>query len=439
MRPPVYVLSTGTELSTGRSIDTNAPMIARTLAERGFPIAGLGTLPDDTTILRDEIQHLLNRPDVGIVIMTGGLGPTDDDLTVDVLAELAGTTPVDEPQHLRKLEALVKRYPQRINLDSTRRQIRVIDGCRVLKNERGLAPGMFVTIPVANPDAKQSATTKYVAAMPGVPQEMELMFSDDLLPLLESQYPESGRARTVFYIYNMGESTFQARFFGILRRGATGDETPLAKLEDLPADFRWGVTAAAGHLKVFFECDDASVVARLEDLAKTTMADHYLPEIADLMLHNLCVAGGQRIAAAESCTGGLIGKILTDRPGSSSYFLGSLVTYSNEAKMQILDVQRELLDTHGAVSPECARAMAVGAQIKMGADFAVAVTGIAGPDGGTAAKPVGTVFLAIAGRGVSEDHARVHALNIPLDRDRVRQNTAQLALFYLYHYMRDGA
>ena len=169
------------------------------------------------------------------------------------------------------------------------------------------------------------------------------------------------------------------------------------------------------------------------------MADHYLPEIADLMLHNLCVAGGQRIAAAESCTGGLIGKILTDRPGSSSYFLGSLVTYSNEAKMQILDVQRELLDTHGAVSPECARAMAVGAQIKMGADFAVAVTGIAGPDGGTAAKPVGTVFLAIAGRGVSEDHARVHALNIPLDRDRVRQNTAQLALFYLYHYMRDGA
>ncbi|MCR9142475.1 MAG: nicotinamide-nucleotide amidohydrolase family protein [bacterium] len=431
MRPPVYVLSTGTELSTGRSIDTNAPMIARTLAERGFPIAGLGTLPDDTKILRDEIDHLLKRPDVGMVIMTGGLGPTDDDLTVDVLSDLAGVPTVEDPDHLRKLEALAKRYPTRIRLDNTRRQIRVAGGSRVLKNERGLAPGMLVTI--ATKDA--GFPEKYVAAMPGVPQEMELMFRGDLIPVLEERFPESNRARTVFYIYNMGESTFQARMFGIVRRGQS-EEKPLAKLEELPEDFRWGVTAAAGHLKVFYECDDAAVVERLEDLAKTEMAEHYLPEIADLMIHNLCAESGRRIAAAESCTGGLIGKTLTDRPGSSSYFLGSLVTYANQAKSAVLDVSPTLLEKYGAVSPECARAMAVGAQIRMGSDFAVAVTGIAGPDGGTASKPVGTVFVGVTGRGVLEDQVTVHALSIPLDRDRIRQNTAQIALFHLYHYMK---
>ena len=424
-RPPVYVLSTGTELSTGRSIDTNAPFIARTLAERGFPIAGLGTLPDDTVILKNEIQHLLDRPDVGLVIMTGGLGPTDDDLTVDVVAGLAGKAPVDEPDHLRKLEALAKRYPNRIKLENTRRQIRVVDGCRVLKNERGLAPGMLVDV-----GAKQ------VAAMPGVPQEMELMFLGDLVPHLEAQYPESGRGRTVFFVYGMGESTFQGKMFGIVRRGQTS-ETPLAKLDELPADFNWGVTAAEGYLKVFFECDDPAVVERLEGLVKSELAEHYLPERVDALLHKLLPESGQRIAAAESCTGGLIGKILTDRPGSSGYFLGSLVTYANEAKQAALDVPAQLLEKYGAVSPEVARAMVVGAQIKLGADFAVAVTGIAGPDGGTASKPVGLVYVAVAGRGVLEDDATVHTLNIPLDRARVRGNTAQLALFHLYHYIKE--
>ncbi len=442
MRPPVYVLSTGTELSTGRSIDTNAPFIARTLAERGFPIAGLGTLPDDSTILRDEIRHLLERPDVGIVVMTGGLGPTDDDLTVDVLSELAGVEAVEDPDHLRKLETLAKRYPSRIRLENTRRQIRVAGGSRVLKNERGLAPGMLVTIAAERlPESAYSdgaqREAKYVAAMPGVPQEMELMFRGDLLPSFEERFPESKRARTVFFIYGMGESTFQSQMFGIARRGQSA-ENPLAKLDELPADFRWGVTAAAGHLKVFYECDDAAVVERLEGLAKTEMAEHYLPQVADSMLHDLCAASGRRIAAAESCTGGLIGKVLTDRPGSSAYFLGSLVTYANQAKTALLDVSPALLEKYGAVSPECARAMAVGAQMRMGSDFAVAVTGIAGPEGGTASKPVGTVYVGVTGRGVLEDEVTVHTLSIPLDRDRIRQYTAQLALFHLYHYIRNA-
>jgi nicotinamide-nucleotide amidase len=431
MRPPVYVLSTGTELSTGRSIDTNAPTIARALAERGFPIAGLGTLPDDTTILRDEIRHLLERPDVGIIIMTGGLGPTDDDLTVDVLAELAGVDAIEDPDHLRKLETLAKRYPSRIRLENTRRQIRVAAGSRVLKNERGLAPGMLAAIQTCDATMPE----KYIAAMPGVPQEMELMFQGDLVPFLEERFPATGRARTVFYVYNMGESNFQSRMFGIARRGQS-EENPLANLAHLPEDFRWGVTAAAGHLKVFYECNDAAVVERLEGLAKTEMADHYLPDVADLMVHNLCSESGKRIAAAESCTGGLIGKVLTDRPGSSSYFLGSLVTYANQAKTALLDVSPALLEKYGAVSPECARAMAVGAQIRMGSDFAVAVTGIAGPDGGTASKPVGTVFVGVTGRGLTEENVTVYSLSIPLDRDRIRQYTAQIALFHLYHYMR---
>jgi nicotinamide-nucleotide amidase len=360
--------------------------------------------------------------------MTGGLGPTDDDLTVDVLATLAGTQALDDPDHLRKLETLARRYPARIRLETTRRQVRVVEGSQVLRNERGLAPGMLVQI------ATTGGATKPVAAMPGVPQEMELMFLQDLLPALETLYPESGRARRVFYIYNMGESTFQARFFGISGRGAK-DVKPLVDVASLPPDFRWGVTAAAGHLKVFLECDDAAIIARLEDLARTEMAAQYLPEIVDLLIHESCSRSGLRLGAAESCTGGLIGKILTDRPGSSTYFLGSLVTYANEAKVELLGVPQEILAKHGAVSEECARAMAMGAQLRLGADFAVAVTGIAGPEGGSAAKPVGTVFVGCARRGGTENDARVYALNIPLDRDRVRQYSAQMALFYLYHYM----
>lgn len=427
MRPAVYVLSTGTELSTGRSIDTNAPFIARMLAERGFAVAGLGTLPDDYDILKKEIIHILERPDVEVAVMTGGLGPTDDDLTVDVLAEIAGTEPVEDPDHLRKLEILAKRFSRRLTLESTRRQVRVVQGARTLRNERGLAPGMALEVNIGG-------RTKIVAAMPGVPQEMEQMMSTDLVPFLEERYPDSERGRAVFYVYNMGESEFQARFFGTGRDAGRLPVKPIFTPDALPEDFRWGITAGAGHLKVFFEARSARAIAEMvEDTVVPELPHQVCFAPVEDMLHEYCLAQNVTVAAAESCTGGLIGKILTDRPGSSGYFLGSLATYANAAKQKVLGVPESILVEHGAVSKECAVAMAEGVRRITGADYSVAVTGIAGPDGGSDAKPVGTVYIACAGK---DGESIVDHLLIPLDRDRMRNYTARIALFDLYRYMR---
>lgn len=420
MRPSVFIFSTGTELSTGRSIDTNAPFLARSLAERGFAISGFATLPDDAAILRAEIQHALARPEVDGIIMTGGLGPTEDDLTIDVLAALAGADVIEDETALRKLTLLARRYPNRIVLENTRRQTRVLKDHRALVNERGLAPGVFVELPV-------EGRVKWIAAMPGVPQEMELMFRTELLPLIVARYPAPDIHRRVAYVYGVGESNFEARLFGGGRRES--DTPPHFPRASLPADFNWGITASSGHLKAFFESKDENLLEQITNAVMREYPNEYAPDLAEALLHQLCTERGLSFGAAESCTGGLVGKIVTDRPGSSAYFRGSIVAYHNDVKRALLGVPEALLIEHGAVSAECARAMAIGAQRALDTDFAVSLTGVAGPDGGTAAKPVGLVHMAIADRNgiVSE-----RVLNYSFDRERIRNYAAAIALYDLY-------
>ena len=416
VRPGVYVLSTGTELSSGRSIDTNAPEIARACSEQGFPVVGLGTMPDDRALLESEIGHVLARSDVGIVIMTGGLGPTDDDHTVDALAGLSGRDIVDDPQAARKLEVLGKRSRGRLNSASARRQVRIVEGAHVLMNERGLAPGMLLEI-------SHGTDSRLVAAMPGVPQEMRHMLATQLLPELTRRYPEPGRARVVLHVYSVGESAFQSRVFG--------DKEKPGVVTDWPDDFSWGITAGNGQLKLFFEASDAAALNRIRSAIETEYSGQVLPASAEEILHDLLPKKQLTIGAAESCTGGLIGKILTDRPGSSAYFVGSIVAYSNSIKQALLGVPESVLNEFGAVSDQCVRAMAVGARERLASNYAVAVTGIAGPDGGSEHKPVGTVFVGVSGPSGCESHE----LHIPLDRDRVRHYTAHLALFHLLRFI----
>lgn len=424
MRASIYILSTGTELSSGRSIDSNAPFLARALAERGFAIAGLGTLPDDPTILRREIEHNLLRGEVDGLIMTGGLGPTEDDYTIDTLSAISGAAPVEDEYSLRKLEMLTKRYPNRLKLEQTRRQTRALAGHTVLKNERGLAPGVLLELQL-------SGANRWLAAMPGVPQEMELMFREQLLPWLEARYPESGVVRRAFYVYGLGESTLQARLFGI-GRGASADQTPFFPREELPEDFVWGVTAEAGRLKAFFQSSNESLLKAIAAAARQEWFDSYAPDLAEALLHPLAKERGFTVGVAESCTGGLASKILTDRPGSSAYMRGGIVAYHNEVKMARLSVAEATLSTHGAVSEETAIAMAQGARQALGADYCLAITGIAGPDGGTAEKPVGLVYLAAAGGAIAPG---TRVLQYGVDRDRIRQYSAHLAIYHLYRHI----
>jgi len=432
MRPSVYVLSTGTELSSGRSIDTNAPYIARQLAERGFSVSGLGTLPDDFQILKREIGSLLSRDEIEIVIMTGGLGPTDDDYTVDVVAELIGRSPVDEPTARRKLELLAKRYPDRIQLNRTERQVRIVEGAEPVINERGLAPGMLLEIEAGEGERRR---TKLLCALPGVPQEMEQMLHDDLLSKIEARYPDPGRRRSVFYVYATGESTFQALVFGTGRAARGKDIDPIIQPEELPDDFSWGVTAGPGRLRVFLESEDEGVIDRIVQGVREIFPEQYSESSAEELLHEYCPQAGAKIGTAESCTGGLVGKILTDKPGSSAYFRGGVIAYSNELKQKLLNVPESVLLERGAVSEECAQAMAEGALSALDVDYAVALTGVAGPGGGTAEKPVGLVYVGLAGK---DRASRVEKLNYPLDRDRVRNYTAHIALYELYRFMRSS-
>ncbi|MBX7059303.1 MAG: nicotinamide-nucleotide amidohydrolase family protein [Leptospirales bacterium] len=423
MRASIYVLSTGTELSSGRSIDSNAPHIARALAERGFNVAGLGTLPDDAGILYREIEHTLQRPEIDGIIMTGGLGPTEDDYTIDTLSALSKAETAEDPGALRKLELLARRYPNRIKLEHARRQARVLKGHAVLKNERGLAPGVRLTVNVGDQQ-------RWIAAMPGVPQEMELILETELLPWLEERYPQTGILRRSFYVYGLGESTFQARFFGMGRNAST--EAALFPRHLLPADFVWGVTAEAGRLKAFFQTADTALLKSFGAAAQQEWPDSYSPELAEHLLHRLARERGFSIATAESCTGGLASKLLTDLPGASAYMRGAIVAYHNEVKIHRLQVDPALLERKGAVSEECAIAMAQGACAALDADYSVAITGVAGPDGGSAEKPVGLVHLAAAGGKIA---ASCRVLQIGIDRDRIRHYSAHLAIYLLYRHI----
>lgn len=406
------VLSTGTELSSGRTQDTNAPWIAGALAKSGYSVQGFATLPDDPQELADGILHFLNRSEYG-VIMTGGLGPTDDDYTVDVLSRLTGKPPVEDPASARKLDILMRRFPGRFQSESARRQIRVVEGCHPLRNENGMAPGMIVSV-----------NGRIVAAMPGVPQEMKRMFEEELLPELKKRFAPKKQGRRDFYLYALGESKLQSEWFDPVRKAGT-----------LPPDFVWGVTAARGSLKVFLESESAEALDRMETRARTAYPDLFLPIPAEDDLFTLCTERKLMIGFAESCTGGLASKIITDRPGSSGFFAGGVLAYSNAVKEKLLGVSPDILREHGAVSDPCARAMAEGVVRELGVDFALSITGVAGPGGGSDEKPVGTVFIGCAGRGRA---SQAHKVFFPLDRDRVREYSAHIAIFRLTQFIRSA-
>jgi nicotinamide-nucleotide amidase len=405
------ILSTGDEVLTGQIIDTNAAFLADQLGSIGLEVVRHTTVGDDRATLADAFRTIGARADV--VLCTGGLGPTVDDLTTEVAAEVLGVGQrLDEPA-LARMESLWRRRGMPMP-ENNRKQAMIPEPAEVLPNPIGTAPGFAVKIDRA-----------WFFFMPGVPREMKRMFAEQVVPRMQAIQALRGEA-TVFEVRVL-------RSFG-LTESAT--DQALAGLEERFPGVKLGFRAhfpeiqikltvkGAGHddgiagARALLEAATAEVMQRVGTRVFSDSVS--LEEVVGEKLR----ARGATVATAESCTGGLVAEMLTRVPGSSAYFDRSFVTYSNQAKVEMLGVDEAILREHGAVSEPCARAMAEGARARAGTTYAVALTGIAGPGGGTADKPVGLVFVALAGpRGT-----HVRRLDIPFQREQVRGISAMTAL-----------
>ncbi len=417
---PLEIVTIGDELLLGFTIDTNAAHIGRELSSLGIAIARRATVGDDPAGITTAIREALDR--TGAVITTGGLGPTADDRTKPAIAEIFGRAMVMDEAILAALEA---RWLKRFGLAmpaSNRQQAMVPEGATILPNRHGSAPGIWL----------EDDRGRWVAMFPGVPRELRGMLTDVMMPRLRERIPPGGaviRSRTL-RTASISESALADRL-GELGRGVDG--MPLAFLPGIEGvDLRLTSHGApADETERRLDAAAAKIRAQVGRFVYGTGDD----DLAALMLAE-CAERQVTIAVAESCTGGLLGGRLTAVAGSSRVVLGGVIAYANEVKVRELGVSPDDIGAQGAVSEPVARAMATGVRLKLGSTIGIGITGIAGPDGGSAEKPVGTVWVSV---DVAGDVHAVRAV-IPGDRNEIRQRAAQLALDRLRRaFLRDGA
>ena len=402
--PRAEILAVGSELLTPLRSDTNALWLTAQLLEVGVDVAARVTVADDPALLESAFRAALGRAE--IVIATGGLGPTEDDLTREAAAAALGRPLHRDPALIEDLEARFARFG-RTMAAVNEKQADVIEGAVVLRNKRGTAPGQRV-----------EAGGRLLVLLPGPPHEMQPLFEEQVLPAIRAKAGGRALRTRVLKIASMGESDVEQVV------------APLYKTFTNP---RTTILGGPGQVELHLTAEGASAAdadARIEELASGIRAllpgrvysedGRELPQVVATLLEQTRL----RLAVAESCTGGLLTARLTEVPGSSAYLEGAWVPYANRAKVEALGLADSLIERHGAVSEEVARAMAEAARERAHVDLGVAVTGIAGPTGGTPDKPVGLVFIAISG-AAGERTRRFH---FPGDRDRVRFQSTQAAL-----------
>ncbi len=410
----VELLTIGTELLLGFTIDSNAAHIARTLGDVGVRVVRRGSVGDRGDDIRDAVREALAR--TGAVITTGGLGPTRDDITKRVVADLFGA-PLEFDDRI--WEALVERFARigRIAPAVNRLQAEVPRGATVLPNRWGTAPGLWL-----------EGAPGIAIMLPGVPREMRMLLEHEVVPRLATR--SGGRVIRSRLVRTSGipESLLAERLGDIEDR-----VTPLT-VAYLPGYDGVDLRLTAWDLAPS-EADAVldGGVALLRERAGEHVYGEGDTDLAAVVLE-AARERGVRIAVAESCTGGLVGKRLTDTPGSSDVFVGGVIAYDNAVKTALLDVSAALFESRGAVSGEVASAMALGAARRFEVRLAIAVTGVAGPGGGTEAKPVGTVWLATALDGAAE---AVRVL-LPGSREEIRLRAAQAALLLAWRRVRAG-
>jgi nicotinamide-nucleotide amidase len=411
----IEILTIGDELLLGQTIDTNAAFLSEQLAAAGFVISRRTTVGDDVSAIESALHDALHRS--GTVICTGGLGPTRDDMTKPVVAGLYGVA-LQVNQEL--LSALAERWKQRgLQMpESNTTQAEVPEGATILPNTLGSAPGLAL-------DDEELGLT---ILLPGVPHEMRALTTNEVLPLLLKR--SNARRHPIRYrvlrVTGVPESLLGERINDIV------DSMAPLSMAFLPnfggVDLRitsWGVFSAA-------ECDQRF------DAAENALRERLGSHIYATGTEDMAGAVGRKLrdrklqlAVAESCTGGLLGQRITSVSGSSEYFVGGFITYANDAKVELLGVRLETLAANGAVSEETVREMVMGAIARTGATAAIAITGVAGPTGGTPDKPVGLVWTAVS----VNDVVRAKRYVFPGDRAEIRERASQMGLALLYEML----
>jgi nicotinamide-nucleotide amidase len=398
------ILAVGSELLSPLRSDTNALWLTEKLREVGVDVGARITVADDSTLLASAFASALSRAD--IVISTGGLGPTEDDLTREAAASAMGRVIRREPRIIEALKARFARF-QRPMAPVNEKQADVIDGAVVLDNPRGTAPGQRV-----------DHEGRLLVLLPGPPSEMAPMFEAQVLPLIRERAGGVVLRTRVLRIASMGESEVEQR---------------VAPLYKTFANPRTTILGGPGQVELHLTAEGASEEAaleRIEALAsgiREIMAGAvYSEDGRDIavVVSGLLKDRNLTLAVAESCTGGLLAARLTEIPGSSAYFERAFVTYSNRSKVEMLGVPAAALAESGAVSEPVAAAMAAGARRSAGTDVGIGITGVAGPEGGTDEKPVGLVYVAVDGAAGT----RVRRCRFPGDRERIRIQATQVAL-----------
>ncbi len=398
------ILAVGSELLGTRRLDTNSLRLTTVLLRHGYELRAKSVAGDSIEEISAEILSHLRRAD--LVLITGGLGPTADDVTREAVAHALGRELRLVPEVLAGIEARFRAYG-RIMPAVNRKQAELVEGGAVIPNPRGSAPGMAV-----------EHEGKTIVLFPGVPYELEGMIDSYLDGFLAARSGGVGRETAVVKVACLPESGVEELIAPAYDEFGRENITILAK----PGEIRLEATAEGSAEERRERL--AAMVGRLKEFAgDAAFADREEAELPTVV-GELLRAAGATLSVAESCTGGLLAERITAIPGSSDYFLGGVVTYSNEWKTRFLGVSEEMLAAHGAVSEPVARAMAEGARSRLGTTWALSVTGVAGPGGGSEEKPVGTVHLALAGpEGVEHRRAR-----FPGGRDFVRTQASQLAL-----------
>ena len=397
------ILSIGTELLMGQVANTDAQYISRRLSALGISVYHHTVVGDNVFRVKDALRTALSRSD--IVITTGGLGPTEDDLTKETVAEYFSLPLLMHEESLVRIKKRIEGYGS-VMTENNIKQAYIPENAIVMQNDCGTAPGCII-----------EKDGKTVAILPGPPREMQDMFEKRLFPYLQNKSGETLVSRYL-HIFGVGESLIETKLKDLFHLG-----TPTLALYCSTSE-----TTARLSVMVKNEKDAAAILDPVENEIRARMGNAlYAEGINETMpttILRMLKQRNKRVSFAESCTGGMLASSLVDISGASDVFDMSFVTYSNEAKSRILGVDPGILSAFGAVSPECARAMAIGAREKSNADYALSITGIAGPDGGTAEKPVGLVYIGIADR----EGGYAHKFLFKGSRDQVRLSSVKHAL-----------
>lgn len=412
----IALICTGSELLSGK-VNTNAAYIGSRLSEMGLGLASIVDIADNKEDLTQELKRAFEKN--SIIITTGGLGPTFDDITVETVAKCLGLEIYIDEKVLQQIKDLFEKRGIKSIPKVNERQANIIKGAKVLENRYGTAPGQMIHFQYVK---EGKSLRKTIFLLPGPPREMQPMFEENVEPLLKSYF--SGiKKNEIIHVFGMPESEVEEIIKPVIEAVSFGGDNSV----------EFGILAHRAVIDIKFSVsgnDELLVDEAINNLKyefENALKDNifgYGKESLESIVGKLLIESKKTLSFAESCTGGLLSKKITDIAGSSAFFKGSIVSYANDIKESILKVNKETLENFGAVSQEAAKEMAECVLKLLNTDFSVAITGIAGPGGGSKEKPTGLVFIAIA----SKKDIKVYKYNFSGVRKDIRQRAANTAL-----------